>query len=363
MSAKNFGSFMLLPEAKSFSSQLGEALGKGVGNIFETAGETYQKRKEQEQLSEAIERLRRPKPKVGEELAGEEREGNYGFMRGSEIDNPYFQEAELYAAMGNEPMAKQAMEKGKLETKRGIEGEKKAEKYLDEVEKSASEMRGQMASIDMAEQGVMTGKTGILSGDFWAGILHLDELKTASAATIDAAAKTHLMTSLASLSGGRPNIFMERQISKAFALPAASREGNMARLEVLKTIIDMKRVENDEALRLADMYEGEGKLLPKNLHRQVLKNTKNAIETRQKIGNYKIQDLVEPPAGSPEIQAIEKVRKGTPLTQKKASVIFKKANPKGDPGNPSQEEIDRAYKLAEGLGYDVGVFEEIEEAL
>ena len=178
---------------------------------------------------------------------------------------------------------------------------------------------------------------------------------------IDATAKTHLVSSLGSLSGGRPNMFLEKQISNAFALPAGSKEANLAKLEILETLNDMEKIQLDNALGIAEDYESRGKPLPGKIQRMALKQSMPAIEKRQKQSAYRIQEYIEPPEGSPALQELKDVPKGTPLTRKKAAAILRELNPSVDPENPTEEEVQNAMKIAKGLGYNIHAFDIMEE--
>lgn len=242
------------------------------------------------------------------------------------------------------------------------EDRERANKYLEGAVKSREELLGQKTSLDLAEQAVNAGtSSGLFNGDFWATQLGLPELRSAEGAVLDASAKTHLLTSMGNLSGGRPNMFLEKQISQAFALPGGRKEGNLAKLQVLKTLANMKGTILEEGDKIAQKYQTEGKPIPGNIEQLALKEAMPKIEKIQKISSYKIQDLLEPARGSPELDRIEKVAKGTPLTEKKAEVIFRKANPDADIAKATDEEIQRAVKLARGLGYDDSIFDLIAE--
>ena len=238
----------------------------------------------------------------------------------------------------------------------------KANQSLEAATVSKEQLIGQQASLAAAEQAVHAGKSeGVLSGDFWANQLGLPELKGVSGSVLEGAAKTHLLTSLGNLSGGRPNQFLEKQISQAFALPGGSKAANLAKLEILKSLADMKQLQVDETLKIAEAYEEQGKPVPGNVSRLALKKITPEIERRQKQSSYKLQNLLEPPEGSPALDKVEKVPPGTPLTEKKAAVIFKKANPGAFPQTATEEQFEKAYKLAKGLGYDPDLYSTVGE--
>jgi len=257
-------------------------------------------------------------------------------------------------------VARQMQEEEKINRKEAIAKEKRStersDKYLDAIGEEQKALNGQMFSLNAAKQAVMEGQEG-LSGDFWADYFHLPQLKSASGATLDATAKTHLLTSLKNLSGGRPNMFLERQISQAFAMPGGSRAGNLARLEVLETLAKMKETEIAKANEITDLYESQGQPIPGNIQRTVTREIQPEIQKIQKNATYALQELMESSKKPEQLAKMRRVSKGTPLTQTKAKYVFEKANPGKSIETATEEEIERATKLAKGLGYDVDAYE------
>lgn len=392
---------LVLPKVKGFGEQLGESLGGGIQRGADFAlqmGMEKFKQNQRKKLIEEIEGFSSQKPtqqqpsqevnqqfldalpeienQLGRELTPQDLDQIWkNFTQIQSPSQKFAQEAQedpvkellmkqkKYAAAGEHELARAAGEEAKIAEKRNIEEKRQSfekekeeraqsSKYLEEVTKSRSDLLGQQSSLSAARQAVMEGKEG-LSGDFWANFFHVPELKSASGAALDAAAKTHILTSMGNLSGGRPNMFLEKQIGQAFAMPGGSKEANLAKLEILQSLADMKQAELDKALEIATRFESQGRPVPGKIHRMALEEAMPLIEKRQKQSSYRLQEFLEPKEGSEALQKIEKVAKGTPLTQKKAIVIFEKANPGKDISKASDKEIERATKLAEGLGYDV----------
>lgn len=375
----------ILPKRQSFGEKLGTGLGAGLGSGLQQASQFAQEmamekakqdirfkkiqnlrggQQPQQDLNQRfLDSLPEIERNLGRDLNPQDLDQIYASMgqKSQQQEDPFDYATKLSLA-GEPELARIEMEKGKLQAKeesRKAERESvSAEKYLDEARKSKEELFAQQTSLDSAMQGIREGKN--LKQDFWADFLGLPQLKTAPGAVIDATAKTHMLSAINNLSGGRPNMFLEKQVSQAFALPGSSPEANMAKLEILKSLADMKQFQIDKAFEIEDRFEKMGKPIPGKIGRLALKEAEPAIQKRQKTLAYKLQDLMEPKEGSPELEMVDRVAKGTPLTTKKAEVIFRQANPGKNLSDASEEEIARAIQLAEGLGYDVYAHDNLE---
>lgn len=348
---------------QSIGSALGGGLGAGISNAAQFAqqimAENLKATREQEFFNNLFAQEQQSaqstdqtaKSLTGQPEIGHENKSIYGRMNEAQkamLANKYPQ------------VARQMQEEEKLNRKEGMAKQQResqrADKYLDSVSEEQKALNGQLFSLQAAKQAVMEGKEG-LSGDFWADYFHLPQLKSASGATLDATAKTHLLTSLKNLSGGRPNMFLERQISQAFAMPGGSRAGNLARLEVLETLAKMKEAEIGKANEIMDRYESQGQSIPGNIQRLVTREIQPEIQRIQKSSIYNLQELMESSKTPEQLTKMKKVAKDTPLTQTKAKYIFEKANPGKSVETATEEEIERATRLAKGLGYDVDAYE------
>jgi len=333
---------------------LSEGLSRGFGQATDFARELALEKAKQKQLLELV----TPKKSSFASEIGKERPVETDLLPQEEGTTWSMLSPDQKAALQvqNPAIAKSFIEEEKLESKKAVKTAEKVDKYLTGVTESNEALRGQLYTIDTAMQAVMEGKEG-LSADFWIDAVGLpSQLKSASGATLDAAAKNHLLTSLGNLTGGRPNMFLEKQISNAFALPGGSKKGNLARLEVAKTLAQMKGIKNAKALEIADRYENAGRAIPGKIDRLVEKEASPLYEKLQKQSTYKIQDLLEPDAGSDEIKEVKKVREGTPLTQKKFEALFSRTFPKKDISTASEEDFLKVEKLAKALGYDIEIF-------
>ena len=264
------------------------------------------------------------------------------------------------SVIGNKDLSSALGDVYKTQQKASAKQEERAYQASTEAIKGATtakkDLQGRKMSLNVAKQGIISGDDSKFRAWLAEASGH-PELKDASWGAVDAAAKTHLITSLSQIQGGRPNQFLEGQIAKAFALPGGSKEANLAKIELQESLADMEEILADNILQMAEKYDSKGMPVPGNIGRAALKEALPGMDKRQKVTSYKIQDLIEPREGTPGLMSIKKVPKGTPLTEKKARVVFEKANPGKAMQQASDEEIERATKLAEDLGYDLSYFD------
>lgn len=112
-------------------------------------------------------------------------------------------------------------------------------------------------------------------------------LKTASAQTVNSASKQFLMSSLASLTG-RPNQFIERQITKALVSPQYRDTANELIFEGLGLLSDIRKKEVEIAQRVEEDYTDKGKEIPRNFQKKVTDELKEYSTEREKA----YEDLV-----------------------------------------------------------------------
>ena len=229
MSAKNCGSLMLLPAAKSFSSQLGEALGKGVGNIFETAGETYQKRKEQEQLDEAIERVR--KSKTNKDIRNE-------FDLEEETPSrDYAEEQRLLIKGGRKEEAKIVADEAKLAARSGEIKKKEHYKAVEPIFKRASELATSLPykklALDEMKQAIEEGNLSFFSADNLAEITGIEGFRSSSGAKFKTAAKEFFLSNTSRVGAKGLNQWFEKQIATMQPQIGRSQQANLEVAELL----------------------------------------------------------------------------------------------------------------------------------
>lgn len=124
-----------------------------------------------------------------------------------------------------------------------------------------------------------------------ATILHADFLKTAEAQVVNSAAKTFLMSSLSGLTG-RPNQFLERQITKSIISPLYKKEANELIYKGMEDLYKIKEYEINTFQKLHAKYVKERGEVPRNFQEIVnQKVRKKAIEYEKRY-EKKWRDLL-----------------------------------------------------------------------
>lgn len=154
-------------------------------------------------------------------------------------------------------------------------------KYLNRISDIAAEIPKENVALQQ-----MRG--ALDSGDFgnWNNVLAeltgLEFLKNAAAQTVNAATKQYLMSSLAGLTG-RPNQFIERQITMASINPQYRDAANELIYEGMKGLADLKKKEVEIAQKIEGQFARQGKEVPRNFQEIVRKKLeKEAIKFEKK---------------------------------------------------------------------------------
>lgn len=169
------------------------------------------------------------------------------------------------------------------EVKRAGEFEKRAyernKPYFERLSKQSSNLpREKLALTQM--------KAAIKDDDFnsfrnsIAEMTGLDALKTSTGQVVNSAVKTFLISELGNITG-RPNQFIEKQITKAAISPLYKKEANEAIFEGLNLVSQLKEREIQIAEDLEERYLSQGKEIPRTFQKQVkekLKKESNELE-------------------------------------------------------------------------------------
>lgn len=119
----------------------------------------------------------------------------------------------------------------------------------------------------------------------------LEFLKTASAQVVNSASKQFLMSSLEDITG-RPNVFIEKQITKALISPLYKEEANQLIYEGLEGIHELKRREVEISQDLEEKYTRKGGEVPRNFQKLVNQELrKEAIEFEKRY-EKRVKDLL-----------------------------------------------------------------------
>ena len=118
--------------------------------------------------------------------------------------------------------------------------------------------------------------------NIFAEMTGLEALKTSSAQAVNSATKQFLMSSLAGISG-RPNQFIEQQITKALVSPLYTDEANQLILEGLEGLTNLKEKEVEISGNLENKYTSQDKEIPRTFQKMVkdqLQPEARAFESR-----------------------------------------------------------------------------------
>jgi len=159
-------------------------------------------------------------------------------------------------------------------------------------------------------------------------------LKTASAQTVNSASKQFLLSSLAGLTG-RPNRFLEKQITKALISPLYRNAANTLILEGLEGLANLKQKDAETAMDLEEEYTSRGEEIPRNLQRLVQKKMEK--ETRDFEKNY-------------QNRMIELLDLKKSPDERTGGDLIRMTDPKGNlrdvPKDQKEEALKAGYKLA-----------------
>lgn len=319
-------------DAPSFLQQLARGAGASAGQLGVGMLEGHAKNKENEFLKKLMQ-----KNNSGNE-----------FNESNETGNEYSMD-EIYAASKiDSNLAKSMEEQNKLSQKKFEAGRKfhteRSSKFLNSVQETAEGLREREVALQSAMSAVQSGQMTPFGGDFWADLLNAPQLRTASGAELQAAAKVNLMGSLKKF-GARPNQFIEKQVSDAFSKAGESAEAQMAKLKILESVLEMEKKQIDLADYLADQDREKYGYVREDIDSRVRKLMVPIAEERMQELSFDLQENKEKDLGNKKLRqdALKEVPKGTYLTPGMASILLEKV----------EEDEENAIKLAQELGYTI----------
>jgi len=215
-------------------------------------------------------------------------------------------------------------------------------KKIDEQAMSQPQMDlaiGQMeGAIEAGDFGSWRNVVGDLTG--------FEFLKNSTAQTVNSASKEFLMSALSDLTG-RPNMFIEKQITKAIIHPQYTDEANKMIFAGLKHLNDLRKARTAATLQLEEKFTDEGKEIPRNFQKLVQKKMEPLIQNFEEDYRRQLKDLSKKEGSqlkdlSKKEGSLKSVEKGTQLDAKNAHKILQQAG--GDK--------DKARQIAKKLGYE-----------
>ena len=167
---------------------------------------------------------------------------------------------------------------------------KRSQKYLDQLSDIAKELPKEKLALQQM-------KGALDQGDFnsWRNIVGemtgFEALKTSSAQAVNSAIKQFLMSSLAGLTG-RPNQFIEKQITKALISPLYKEEANILIYEGLEGLHKLKKREGEIAENLEESFISRGKEIPRNFQKLVRKEFQKETDAFEKRYEQRVKQLL-----------------------------------------------------------------------
>lgn len=183
------------------------------------------------------------------------------------------------------------------------------------------------AALEAGDFGAWRNVAGDLTG--------FEFLKNASAQTVNSASKEFLISALSDLTG-RPNQWIEKQISKAIINPQYKDQANEMIFTGLKHLNDLRKARTATALDLEEKYTEQGKEIPRNFQKLVQKKLEPLQKRFESEYKEQLKNL------SKKQGSLSSVKEGTRLDAERAQEILRQA------GGDKQ----KARKIAQKLGYE-----------
>ena len=221
---------------------------------------------------------------------------------------------------------------------------KQAKPFMDQIEKDRRRVADQKESVYLMESALKNGDLSFFSKDNLATILgkYGEGLRSPEGTVFNTALKEFLLADIGRL-GGRPNQWIEQQVSGALAKIGRSQAANDAVVRALKS-----RVARDEMrIKLTDDLNAKYKenlgFEPGNISAIVAKELEPYEKQAQKQLSYDLRRIEEqdnPP--NPSTFYKQKVPEGTPMTLEMGALFLDKYK---DP--------EKARENAKKLGYTI----------
>lgn len=248
-----------------------QGLAQGINALSSTLGPILQEAAKQRRKSDILSRIfsKEPVDQQGQQSQQEEQPEDQQLQ--SPLNRGMNREALFeYAQVdpqGANFLLQQDIAREKMDLKQEERAFKRNEKYLQQQDKIRQDLPAEKVSLQQMEASLASGdfnsfRNGVadLTGQEW--------LKTASAQAANSASKQFLMSSLSGLTG-RPNQFLEQQITKALISPQYKKEANRLIIEGLKGLHKLKKMEADTASELEEKYTSKGREIPRAFQRHV----------------------------------------------------------------------------------------------
>jgi len=366
--------------SESIGASLSQGLSQGANLATKLASESYLEKQKADQRQKLIQRIETEKQGtpnqagqndfmsqlqdkkseiehvLGFKLTDDQLSGVAQQLQRGSPQNPQeqdpFMKAKQYAVANEHDLASIATKEAESNIKTNQKEKEfhtdRSFKFLDKVNEQEEKLPEREAALASAFSAVDSGQMAPLGGDFWANLTGIKSLGTESGAQLNAAAKANLMGSLNRLSGARPTVFLEKQISDSFAQVGETPGQQKAKLLIAKSILDMDKNHSETANSIASEHRKKYGYPKESLSEETNAAVKKTNQKIMKNLSYDLQRNMEKSIKPDNFNRLIKVPKGTPLTIEKARVILSKS-----PGKTEEEKEINAHKIAKKLGYEI----------
>lgn len=226
--------------------------------------------------------------------------------------------------------------------------DKRAGPFMKQIDEQREALRLQQEALGNMKSSVLNMTGGMMSQDAIAEMFGSmgEGLLTPEGTLNKTATKEFLIGSLKGI-GGRPNQFLEQQISTALTKIGRSKEANLMIVAAFERALRMKEAKISTADAIAQNYREQGLFTPENISELVDKNAQPLYRKIERESDYTMQHIREM-GKNLYSQTTKSVPKGTMLTMEMARDMQKKYGP-------------NAEKAAKKLGYTIPTEQEILE--
>lgn len=158
---------------------------------------------------------------------------------------------------------------------------KRSDKYLDEVNKARDSTMRAKSSLASIESALERRDLGFFSPDNLKSMAGFDKWITPEGAILNTAGKEFFIADLERVTG-RPNMFLERILSRAIPQIGKSNEANQVIVEFYKNALDLKEEQTKIADNLEDYYRENMGYVPGNIGRLVDAQLKPYAKQKEK---------------------------------------------------------------------------------
>ena len=239
--------------------------------------------------------------------------------------------------------AKEEAEERKEE--RGIHLERR-KKFISDVDASEATINNRESDLNVIQQSLDQSGDYTHVRDFLADKFNLPMFKTPGGVALSTATKQLYVSSLSSIPGSRPNMWIERFLGDTVPKIGQKKLSNQVALDIAKFNLDLEKKRNELARDIEMRLSSEGKNIPHDIHMQVGRELKNYAQEKEQRLKYSLQSLYEKDAPRRSFE-VKPVTPGTPLTKEKGDYFFSLTDPKESPEKREEE----ARKKAKKLGY------------